>query len=112
MTFSRDIYTVWIGETPFIMVNGYEKIIKLFQNDDGRFSGRFNFDEVDDLMRGGTIAGLLHSENQLWRDQRRFALRVFRDFGLGKRAGTNLLKQNEFVEFVLSLNPLPTLVTF
>jgi cytochrome P450 len=73
-----------IGETPFVMVSGYKKIIELFQNDDGRFSGRFSFDEKDDLMRGGRVAGILHTEDQIWMEQRRFILRVFRDFGLGK----------------------------
>jgi cytochrome P450 family 33 len=79
-----DIYTIWIGETPLLMVNGYNKIMELFHNDDGRFSGRFKFGAKDDLLRGGKIAGVLHTENQLWQETRRFILRVFRDFGLGK----------------------------
>jgi hypothetical protein len=46
------VYSFWIGEIAIVNVVGYEKITELFQKDDGRFSGRFNFDENDNLMRG------------------------------------------------------------
>ncbi|KAI6176304.1 hypothetical protein M3Y97_00783700 [Aphelenchoides bicaudatus] len=98
-----DIFTIWIGETPFVMVNGYNKVVELFQNDDGRFSGRFSFDEKNDLMRGGNVAGVLHTEKQLWQEQRRFILRVFRDFGLNK----NLMQErvlNEVSDLISIVN--------
>jgi hypothetical protein len=33
---------------------------------------------------GGKTAGVLHTEKELWLEQRRFILKVFRDFGLNK----------------------------
>ncbi|KAI6187499.1 Cytochrome P450 33C9 [Aphelenchoides besseyi] len=98
-----DCYTIWIGEKPFVMINGYKKIVELFENDNGRFSGRFNFDEKNDLMRGGSVAGILHTENDLWLKNRRLALKILRDFGLNK----NLMQERILVEvqhFIDNLN--------
>ncbi|CAK5087052.1 unnamed protein product [Meloidogyne enterolobii] len=78
-----NIFTIWFGEQPQVCVAEYNKIIETFQKDGEAYSGRFGFEEFDKLVRGGTY-GVIMTEGELWRGQRRFALQIFRDFGLGK----------------------------
>ncbi|CAK5088304.1 unnamed protein product [Meloidogyne enterolobii] len=78
-----NIFTIWFGEQPQVCVAEFNKIIETFQKDGEAYSGRFGFEEFDKLVRGGTY-GVIMTEGELWRGQRRFALQIFRDFGLGK----------------------------
>uniref|UniRef100_A0A915N3C1 Cytochrome P450 n=1 Tax=Meloidogyne javanica TaxID=6303 RepID=A0A915N3C1_MELJA len=78
-----NIFTIWFGEQPQVCVAEFNKIIETFQKDGEAYSGRFTFEEFDKLVRGGTY-GIIMTEGEFWRGQRRFALQIFRDFGLGK----------------------------
>uniref|UniRef100_A0A914M7G5 Unspecific monooxygenase n=1 Tax=Meloidogyne incognita TaxID=6306 RepID=A0A914M7G5_MELIC len=78
-----NIFTIWFGEQPQVCVAEFNKIIETFQKDGEAYSGRYKFEEFDKLVRGGTY-GIIMTEGELWRGQRRFALQIFRDFGLGK----------------------------
>ncbi|KAH7709457.1 CBN-CYP-33C9 protein [Aphelenchoides avenae] len=55
----------------------------MFQKDGETYAGREYSVPIDELLKGGT-SGVVFTDNELWRDQRRFALHVLRDFGLGK----------------------------
>lgn len=79
-----DVYTYWMGEKPIVSVANYEKIVETFQKDGDAYAGRIsNMQELMQLLRGGTY-GVIDTWGDIWRDQRRFALHVLRDFGLGK----------------------------
>uniref|UniRef100_A0A914LVD3 Unspecific monooxygenase n=1 Tax=Meloidogyne incognita TaxID=6306 RepID=A0A914LVD3_MELIC len=78
-----NIFTIWLGEQPTVCVAEYNKIIETFQKDGETYSGRFKFEEFNKLVKG-ISCGLVMTDGELWRGQRRFALQIFRDFGLGK----------------------------
>ncbi|KAI1710512.1 cytochrome p450 domain-containing protein [Ditylenchus destructor] len=88
------IYTMWLGETPVVCISEYSKIIETFLKDGDTYAGRFNFVEFDKIINMRSAGGVIFTEGDLWRDQRRFALRVLRDFGLGK----NLMQERILTE--------------
>uniref|UniRef100_A0A183BXY8 CYtochrome P450 family n=1 Tax=Globodera pallida TaxID=36090 RepID=A0A183BXY8_GLOPA len=83
------IYTYWIGELPVICVADYELMMQLFQKDAENYASRYNFPILRVINDGQAAFGILISNGERWRQHRRFALRVLRDFGLGK----NLLQE-------------------
>ncbi|KAL3109350.1 hypothetical protein niasHT_015195 [Heterodera trifolii] len=78
-----DVFTVWMGEQPVVCVVDYAKIMAHFQRDGDAFAGRLVHSEFEKAMHGG-VYGLIFTEGDLWREQRRFTLRVLREFGLSK----------------------------
>uniref|UniRef100_A0A914Q864 Cytochrome P450 n=1 Tax=Panagrolaimus davidi TaxID=227884 RepID=A0A914Q864_9BILA len=57
---------------------------------------------MDNFFRGGTL-GIVFTEGELWQHQRRFALSVLRNFGMGR----NLMEQkilDEIVAFTETLS--------
>ncbi|KAH7695343.1 Protein CYP-33C1, partial [Aphelenchoides avenae] len=79
-----DVYTYWMGEQPIVAVNDYSKIVDTFQKDSETFAGRTFAQELRVYVGGDVMRGVLLTEGEVWRDQRRFALHVLRDFGMGK----------------------------
>ncbi|KAH7718337.1 CBN-CYP-33C9 protein [Aphelenchoides avenae] len=77
------VYTYWLAELPVVAVNDYPTIVETFQKDGDTYAGREHNETIDEMMKGG-MSGVIFAEGELWRDQRRFALHVLRDFGLGK----------------------------
>ncbi|KAI1710514.1 cytochrome p450 domain-containing protein [Ditylenchus destructor] len=80
------IYTMWFGESPVVCISEYSKIIETFQKDGDTYAGRWNFVEMDKILKFKSAAGVVFTDGDLWRDQKRFALQVLRDFGLGKNS--------------------------
>ncbi|KAH7718336.1 Protein CYP-33E2 [Aphelenchoides avenae] len=76
-------YTYWLAELPVVAVNDYSKIVEMFQKDGDTYAGRQCSDALDKFIRDGA-SGVLFSDGELWREQRRFAVHVLRDFGMGK----------------------------
>ena len=96
------IFTFWISEIPVITICDYPTIHETFIKDPDAYTGRFTVPKMDHFFRGGTL-GIVFTEGELWRDQRRFALSVFRNFGMGR----NLMEQkilDEVVSFVDTLS--------
>uniref|UniRef100_A0A7E4UQ36 Unspecific monooxygenase n=1 Tax=Panagrellus redivivus TaxID=6233 RepID=A0A7E4UQ36_PANRE len=91
-----DIYTIWVGSWPQVCVNDLPGIQEHFLRDGDTFAGRYCGRELIDIMKNGKT-GILFTEDNLWREHRRFSLSVFRDFGVGK----NLMEQKILVEAVL-----------
>ncbi|KAH7711212.1 Protein CYP-33C9 [Aphelenchoides avenae] len=78
-----DVYTYWNGEEPIVSIAEIGKIQEAFVKDADSCAGRPMNSVMDDFIRGA-YGGVIFSEGNLWRDMRRFALHVFRNFGLGK----------------------------
>ncbi|KAI6234008.1 Unspecific monooxygenase [Aphelenchoides fujianensis] len=74
------VYTFFSGPLAIVTVNDLD----LMQQVDGdTYNEKFKMKALFELTRGGNY-GLVATDGDLWREQRRFALRTLRDFGLGK----------------------------
>nr|AJG01371.1 cytochrome P450 33C9 [Bursaphelenchus xylophilus] len=78
-----DIFTFWLGDRPVIGVCSYDLMVEYFQKQGEKFEDRPPDRELHEFTRG-YFKGLVHVYGPLWKTQRRFALHVLRDFGLGK----------------------------
>uniref|UniRef100_A0AC34FIA1 Cytochrome P450 n=1 Tax=Panagrolaimus sp. ES5 TaxID=591445 RepID=A0AC34FIA1_9BILA len=78
-----DIHTFWFAETPIISINSFELIQEYFVKDGDTFSGRIHVGRQNEIHRGGDY-GIIFVDGERWREQRRFALQVFRNFGMGR----------------------------
>lgn len=90
------IFTFWVGPFPMVMVADTALLKKYFVRHGDMFSGRWrNF--ITDYMLGGWhvvvitlpspsagFNGVVQTDGEKWREQRRFSLRVLRDFGFGR----------------------------
>ncbi|KAK0426808.1 hypothetical protein QR680_009911 [Steinernema hermaphroditum] len=80
------VFTVWIGPMPVVMVVDYDVIHETFKMNGEPHNGRqkaFVFTGYREKM------GLIWSDGDGWQEQRRFSLRVLRDFGFGR----NIMQQ-------------------
>lgn len=76
------IYTYWLGPMAVITVNDYKVAQEMFVKTD-LYNDRAPIEALDNATRGG-IYGIIDTSGHLWKEQRRFALKTLRDFGLGK----------------------------
>ncbi|CAJ0967573.1 unnamed protein product [Ranitomeya imitator] len=77
-----NMYTVWIGETPLIVLHGYKAVRNAIVSHSEELSGRPVTSFMADVTHGKGIVG---SNGHRWRQQRRFGLMTLRNLGLGKR---------------------------
>ncbi|KAK6754911.1 hypothetical protein RB195_013720 [Necator americanus] len=77
------VYTIWLGSFPFVLISDYRTLKETFVKDGDAFAGKFNLKEATEIYRGG-VYGIVDTVDEMWRDHRRFALHILRDFGLGK----------------------------
>lgn len=77
------IFTFWNAETPVVIVSDYELIQKHFIKDGDTFSGRQNIGQIDEYFKGGKY-GIVFTDGEKWKEQRRFALHVLRDLGMSR----------------------------
>uniref|UniRef100_A0A7E4UPY9 CYtochrome P450 family n=1 Tax=Panagrellus redivivus TaxID=6233 RepID=A0A7E4UPY9_PANRE len=78
-----DIYTIWMGTWPLVCVSDYAAVHEHFLRDGETFADRHIPLEMVEIMKNG-LTGIIFTDGPLWREHRRFALSVFRDFGVGK----------------------------
>uniref|UniRef100_A0A8R1E0I3 Cytochrome P450 n=1 Tax=Caenorhabditis japonica TaxID=281687 RepID=A0A8R1E0I3_CAEJA len=86
------VYTFWIGNTPHIMINTFEKLKDTFVRDGDAYVDKKNPPMLE-LFRGGEY-GVIDTNGAKWRNHRRFALTSLREFGLGK----NLMQEKILIE--------------
>uniref|UniRef100_A0A914HQN8 Unspecific monooxygenase n=1 Tax=Globodera rostochiensis TaxID=31243 RepID=A0A914HQN8_GLORO len=87
------MYTFWMGQIPVVCVAEYAKIVDTFVRDGETYAGRYTM-PFEHVFRGEDIHGVISSSGERWREQRRFALHVLKDFGLGK----NLMQERIMLE--------------
>ncbi|UMM33197.1 hypothetical protein L5515_006762 [Caenorhabditis briggsae] len=87
-----DIYTFWLGTTPYVMIGTYDKIKETFIRDGDTYKDKYP-QPFNEKFRGGTY-GIVETNGHLWSTHRRFTLTNFRDFGLGK----DLMQQKILIE--------------
>ncbi|XP_072263151.1 cytochrome P450 2J6-like [Pyxicephalus adspersus] len=76
------IYTVWLGDDPLVVMNGWRAVKDGIVSHSEELSGRPVATFLKDLLGGG---GILMSNGHVWKQQRRFGLMTLRNLGLGKR---------------------------
>ncbi|VDL73475.1 unnamed protein product [Nippostrongylus brasiliensis] len=75
-------FTFWMGPRPAVVLADYELIKDTIVKDGAAYTGRME-NPFSRTVRGGNY-GIIESSGALWQQHRRFALHVFRDFGMGK----------------------------
>ncbi|XP_069069018.1 cytochrome P450 2J2-like isoform X2 [Pleurodeles waltl] len=78
-----DVFTIWLGGKPMIVLNGYQTVRNALISHSEQFSGR----PTNPL----TVAfvgtnGILFSNGHTWKQQRRFGMTTMRNLGLGKKS--------------------------
>ncbi|KAE9548685.1 hypothetical protein FO519_008107 [Halicephalobus sp. NKZ332] len=73
------VYTYWLGNQPIVAVSDYKLIQETFVKD----AGRGTKGAIPELLRGGDY-GVVFTEGESWRNQRRFSMTVLRDLGMGR----------------------------
>ncbi|XP_054839549.1 cytochrome P450 2J5-like [Eublepharis macularius] len=78
-----DIYTLWFGRFPLIVLNGYQAVKDGLTTHPEDFAGR----PITPFFQ--TLAnrtGIMLATGNTWKTQRRFAIMVLKNLGLGKRS--------------------------
>ena len=85
-----DIFTVYMGSNPVIVLNGYHYVKKAFVTNGTLFTGR---PEVNilfcDILQGG---GVVSKSGKKWIIHRAFFVQTVRMFGLGRNGVTDTIK--------------------
>ncbi|CAH2314105.1 cytochrome P450 2G1 [Pelobates cultripes] len=79
-----DLYTVYFGIHPVVVVTGYKRVKEILIDRGDDFLARGNMFTFDAYYKNHGIA--FSSNMHRWRELRRFSLTALRDFGMGKRS--------------------------
>ncbi|XP_046585091.1 cytochrome P450 2J6-like [Haliotis rubra] len=92
-----DIFSVYIFNTPVIVLNGYNVLRDAIVKNADNFSDRPHSLLNDFIAQGKGITG---TSGELWREQRRFALNTFREFGAGRNTMEDKIHEeiSQFIE--------------
>lgn len=77
-----NIYSIFIGNRPMVILNGYETVRDALVNHAEEFSDRPTIPTITIITKKKGI--VFASYGQVWRQQRRFSHSTLRHFGLGK----------------------------
>ncbi|XP_069313772.1 cytochrome P450 2B6-like isoform X1 [Eulemur rufifrons] len=78
-----DVFTVYLGRRPVVMLFGTEAIKEALVDQAEDFSGRGKIAMVEPVFQG---YGVIFANGDRWKTLRRFSLATMRDFGMGKRS--------------------------
>ncbi|XP_063287259.1 cytochrome P450 2G1-like [Pelobates fuscus] len=79
-----DVYTVYLGTRPVVVVTGYKRVKEILIDRGDEFLARGDMSTFDTVYKNYGIA--FASNMHRWRELRRFSLSALRDFGMGKRS--------------------------
>ncbi|TKR58419.1 hypothetical protein L596_029866 [Steinernema carpocapsae] len=94
-----NVFTVWFGPLALVAVTDYDVAVQTYVKEGDVHAKRFEV-SLFTLLREGY--GLVLSNGTRWQEQRRFALRIFKDFGYGK----NLMQERILQEYQVRMNEL------
>ncbi|XP_073497614.1 cytochrome P450 2F2-like isoform X2 [Phyllobates terribilis] len=78
-----DIFTVYEGTRPVIILCSYKALKETFIDKAEEFSGRAYYPSFHDFTKGDDLA---FSNGEKWKEMRRFSLLTLGNFGVGKRS--------------------------
>ncbi|XP_048253650.1 cytochrome P450 2U1-like [Haliotis rufescens] len=92
-----DIFSVYMLNTPVIVLNGYNTLRDAIVKNAEVFSDRPYSVLTDFMLKGKGVSG---TSGELWREQRRFALNTLREFGAGRNIMENKIHEevSQFLE--------------
>uniref|UniRef100_A0A914YVV9 CYtochrome P450 family n=1 Tax=Panagrolaimus superbus TaxID=310955 RepID=A0A914YVV9_9BILA len=76
-----NIFTIWLGENPVVLIFNVKTMNETFIKDGETFAGR---PKGSSKHNGEHRLGIGGTDGPFWKEQRRFALHILRNFGLGK----------------------------
>nr|XP_009680473.1 PREDICTED: cytochrome P450 2J5-like isoform X3 [Struthio camelus australis] len=79
-----NVYTLWLGRTPVIVLNGFQAVKDALIEHAEEFAERPITPFFRDVV-GGPY-GIIFSNGHTWKEQRRFSLMTLRNLGLGKKS--------------------------
>ncbi|CAJ0962471.1 unnamed protein product, partial [Mesorhabditis belari] len=77
------VFTFWLSLKPIVVIADFDQMRETIVKDGDKFTDRFSFEDFNRFIRGG-LYGILTSNGEIWREQRRFTLHTLRDFGMGR----------------------------
>ncbi|PAV89945.1 hypothetical protein WR25_15256 isoform B [Diploscapter pachys] len=97
------LFTVFVP-LPIIMIHDYETVREAYVDNGNAFSGRIYRRALEALIYEKDT-GVLNSNGDVWREERRKALTIMRDLGMGKNVMEEIVRDSlrEFVDHVDSL---------
>uniref|UniRef100_A0A0K0FGA0 Cytochrome P450 18a1 (inferred by orthology to a D. melanogaster protein) n=1 Tax=Strongyloides venezuelensis TaxID=75913 RepID=A0A0K0FGA0_STRVS len=78
-----NVFTVWLP-APQVVLADYDSIIEALVKNDDNFIGRNVDGFPDKAFHEKLNVGVIFSEGEEWRDQRRLSLHILRDFGMSR----------------------------
>ncbi|CCD67658.1 CYtochrome P450 family [Caenorhabditis elegans] len=94
------VFTFWMAGLPMVFVTDWKLIKQYFIKDGGSYVGRPEFPLNTEVKKGPY--GIIDAHGNRWIQQRRFALHVLRDFGLGK----NIMEEKILTEVTVMIERL------
>uniref|UniRef100_A0A1I7TAT9 CYtochrome P450 family n=1 Tax=Caenorhabditis tropicalis TaxID=1561998 RepID=A0A1I7TAT9_9PELO len=77
-----DVFTFWLGSSPYVIISSYKRMKETFIKDGETYMNKVQLD-FQRFIRDGNY-GVAETNGLVWTTHRRFALSTLRDFGLGK----------------------------
>ncbi|KIH46956.1 hypothetical protein ANCDUO_22987 [Ancylostoma duodenale] len=91
-----NVYTIWLPK-PYVVVMDFENIREAFLKKGDDYSGRSGL-YPDSIFQNVENGGVVFSQGDNWKEQRRVSLHILRDFGMGK----NLMEEQVFVANIIN----------
>ncbi|XP_053895447.1 cytochrome P450 2J2-like isoform X2 [Malaclemys terrapin pileata] len=108
-----NIFTLWLGESPVIVLHGFQAVKDGLTTNSEDVSGRPTTPFFDE---NGNKEGIVMTSGHTWKQQRRFGLMTLRNLGLGKKGLEHRIQEeaHHLVEYLMSERgqPLDPTVSF
>uniref|UniRef100_A0A0N4ZLG0 Cytochrome P450 n=1 Tax=Parastrongyloides trichosuri TaxID=131310 RepID=A0A0N4ZLG0_PARTI len=101
------VFTIF-APTPFVVLGDVDVIKEAFVENGDNFIGRNTTGYPEKLFTKKENAGVIFSEGDWWRDQRRLSISIMRDFGMGKGIMEEKIKLviGDMFSYIDSLNDM------
>ncbi|XP_048036539.1 cytochrome P450 2M1-like isoform X1 [Megalobrama amblycephala] len=77
------VVTIWLGNTPVIIISGYKALKETMIGLGEEFSGRADYPLI---MKSTLGYGVMSTSGHRWKQMRKFSLTTLKDFGMGRRS--------------------------
>ncbi|GMT22841.1 hypothetical protein PFISCL1PPCAC_14138, partial [Pristionchus fissidentatus] len=100
----HEMYTLF-SPLPFVQLTDYEIIKEAFVDHGDDFIGRPTNEVLQDIFAFAPNAGVINSIGDNWREQRRAAISIMRDFGMGKGVMEEQVRSS-VADYIQNLNSI------